>query len=329
MDSLEILKNKVLTANASSFSAIAMDIFRYQFKNNPVYQKYIESLGIKYSSIQSFDDIPFLPIEFFKTHDIKSGQWKEQAQFLSSGTTSSTRSCHFIEDIEFYHFLCRQTFNLFFPSLNEEPLYALLPSYQEQGNSGLISMIDFFMSKKKNNQSGYFLNDFKSLETILKQQLSQGKKPILFGVSYALLEFGQHVKSSLSGVTILETGGMKGRGPEYTREELHQILKTTFNVDMIHSEYGMTELMSQAYSLKDGKFSTPTSMKIVIRDINDPFARLGFGKLGGINVVDLANIHSCSFIETQDLGKLNNDGTFEVSGRIDNSDIRGCNLLVS
>lgn len=317
MGFVEDFKKQVFKINEKTFVDSSLAVFEYQFHQCEIYREYCNSLNKNPTNVNSLEQIPFLPIEFFKNHVIKSGDWKEVKVFKSSGTTSSSRSQHFVRDIEFYHFVAKHTFEKVFGRLQEFTLLALLPSYQEQGDSSLISMIDHFMSYSKKG-SDYFLHKE------MPKKLSDETQKVVFGVSYALLD-AVHAKKS-KNTLLIETGGMKGRKKEITREELHINLKMTWNSDEIWSEYGMTELMSQAYG-KNGEFRFPPWAKTLIREVNDPFSYLSNGATGGINVIDLANIDTCAFIETKDLGRIRNE-IFEVLGRFDNSDIRGCNLMV-
>ncbi|MAE84881.1 MAG: acyl transferase [Flammeovirgaceae bacterium] len=321
----ENFKSEIFSLQSSQFNDYALRIYNYQFENNIVYKRYCQQLNRTPIEVKSVNQIPFLPIEFFKTQKVVTGDYNAEKIFKSSGTTQQQRSHHFVKDLTFYHHIAQHTFERFYGSLSDYEILALLPSYQEQGDSSLISMVDFFMSKAAPT-SKYFLNKPQELVDQLNQPKST--KRLIIGVSYALLDLVEHYQMHHPELIVMETGGMKGRRKEMIREELHAILKKGFGVASIHSEYGMSELTSQAYSI-DGTFKLPDWARIVIRDTNDPLALLGEGKTGGINIIDLANIHSCSFIETKDLGKINPNGTFEVLGRFDNSDIRGCNLLVS
>lgn len=328
MLSLNDFKESILNINDDSFEELSLEIFNFQVEENKTYKEYVSSLGIAKTDVKSIHQIPFLPIEFFKSFDIKSGNWTPERKFLSSGTTSAVRSKHLIEDENFYRATCKSIFECFYEPIKNTTILALLPSYQEQGNSGLINMVDFFIQESEAVNSGYFLNDYTRLEEVIVKELAENRNVILFGVSFALLEFSKYA-GNLKGLTVIETGGMKGRGREYTKQELHEVLMDGLGVDQIHSEYGMTELMSQAYSRREGRFDTPAWMGIVIREMNDPFNYMPRGRAGGINVIDLANVHSCSFIETKDIGIVYEDRKFEILGRIDNSDLRGCNLLVT
>lgn len=320
-------KHRLLNLDVKNFDTLALDVFQWQASHNPIYQKYLSYLNISPDNVKNLSEIPFLPISFFKKHEIKCGEWEHELVFESSGTTGQERSKHFVKDLSFYHEVSESIFERNFGSLKDLVILALLPSYLERGNSSLVYMVDHFIHLA-DNESGFYLNDLNALNSKLTDMREQGKRILLIGVSFALLDFAEKFRGSLSDVIIMETGGMKGRRKEMIRSDLHKILKDAFEVDKIYSEYGMTELLSQAYSHGDGLFTTPPWMKVVLRDLNDPFD-LGKRSIGGINVIDLANIHSCSFIETQDMGAMNEKGAFEVLGRIDNSEIRGCNLLVT
>lgn len=278
-------------------------------------------------TITEVAQIPFLPVAFFKDHEVKTDVWDPEATFSSSGTTGQRTSSHFVRDKEFYLTNAEKVFNHFYGSLQEYHFLALLPSYLERDNSSLVVMADSFIKKSRSSYSGFYLNDYENLLHTIRN-INDDRKILLLGVSFALLDIAETYKPDLSYVTVMETGGMKGRRREMVRHELHAVLKKGFNVGRIHSEYGMTELMSQAYSTGEGIFQGPPWMKVMLRDINDPFDISENRKSGGINVIDLANIHSCAFIETQDVGKKNGNNSFEVMGRFDNSDIRGCNLMV-
>jgi phenylacetate-coenzyme A ligase PaaK-like adenylate-forming protein len=311
-----------------AFKDTALKVFNHQYANNLVYQQFCNYLKVKPETITEIEQIPFLPIEFFKTHPIKTSEFNEEAIFLSSGTTGANQSKHLVKDLSIYETSFNQCFKTFYGDIEDYCVLALLPSYLEREGSSLIYMVDVLIQKSNHQESGFFLKNEQFLIEKLQFLTKNKQKMILFGVSFALLDLAENYKIDLSDVIIMETGGMKGRREELTREELHSIYKQSFNVAGIHSEYGMTELLSQAYSKGNGIFNCPAWMKILIRDINDPFRLLGNDKTGGINVIDLANINSCSFIATQDLGKMTNKG-FEVLGRFDNSDLRGCNLLLS
>ncbi len=311
------------------FDDVALDLFRYQARENAVYQNYLSQLKIDPASVFSIEKIPFLPIEFFKSQEVKTGKFEPEVIYQSSGTTQQSRSRHLVADEAFYLQNTARIFEDFYGPLTEHVFLALLPSYLEQGNSSLIAMVSYFIKESGQKQEGFYLNQLNGLEKAINAAKTSGKKVVLFGVTYALLDMAELVtQTDLSEVIIFETGGMKGRRREMIREELHGILTKAFNVPTIHSEYGMTELLSQAYSKGAGIFELPATMKILLRDLNDPFDIRTNLRSGGINVIDLANIDSCAFLETKDIGKLHPDGTFEVLGRFDNSDIRGCNLMV-
>ena len=316
------------------FEKKALEVFRFQAENNPVYKKYIEQLGIHPQKIKSVSAIPFLPIEFFKTLEIVSRlHVSGQAQlFLSSGTTGAERSRHFVQDVSLYEKSFRRCFEMFYGDVKQYAVLALLPSYYENKNSSLLYMAMDLIRQSKNKQSGFFNDRDETIIQSVKDLLKQKQKIFLFGVSFALLDLAEKLLTPYAdtkNLIVMETGGMKGRREEITREELHEILCRKFGVKKIHSEYGMTELLSQAYSERDGIFKCPPWMKVFARDVKDPFQILPAGKTGALNIIDLANINSSSFIAAQDIGKIYKDGLFEVLGRIDNSDLRGCNLLTT
>lgn len=319
--SLEIL-------NEQNFQDIALRLFRFQADNNTVYSEYLKHIGCNVADISTLSQIPFLPISFFKTQSVKTGIWQPAATFTSSGTTGMATSTHEVYDLDFYIHHSERIFKLFFGSPEEYHILALLPSYLERKGSSLIVMADHLIKKSASGHSGFYLHNYEELLAKLDLLREDSRKVLLLGVSFALLDLADKRDIDLKHCLIMETGGMKGRRKELIREELHDYLKTRFHVPVIYSEYGMTELMSQAYSLGSGYYQLPPCMRILVRNINDPFEILPFGKTGGINVIDLANFHSCAFIETQDLGNLHGEGFLEILGRIDNSDVRGCNLLV-
>jgi len=321
--------NKIFSISSElEFTNCAIELFNYQYNNCEVYQTYCKVRKINPETILSIETIPFLPIQFFKRYEIADNFQKAQITFTSSGTTSQNTSSHFVTDINVYRKSFLQGFEKFYGNPAEYSILALLPSYLEREGSSLVFMVKEFIELSKHNDSGFFLHNMDDLFEQLIHNEKENKKTLLIGVSFALLEFAQKYSHPLKNTIMMETGGMKGRGKELTRTDLHDIFKQSFSLDKIHSEYGMTELLSQAYSNGDGIFSCPSWMKILIRDIYDPFSYLPNEMKGGVNVIDLANIHSCSFIETQDLGVIQKPSFFEISGRIDNSDIRGCNLMV-
>lgn len=309
------------------FEDLALQAFNLQYRKNPVYQKFCDLLNITPRDVTSLTTIPFLPIAFFKEHAIVASKKPTQTTFTSSGTTGATTSKHHVVDLDLYEKSFRKSFKLHYGDIREYTVLALLPSYLERSGSSLIYMVDYLIKASKQPDSGFYLDNYFALSEKLKQLDAQGKKVLLIGVSFALLDLVEKFKFNLNHTIVMETGGMKGRRKEIIREELHEILKKGLVVEHIHSEYGMTELLSQAYSAGDGIFTTPPWMKILIRDTEDALSYLPVRKSGGINVIDLANIYSCPFIATQDLGKLHTPDTFEVLGRFDNADIRGCNLM--
>jgi len=314
----------------NSFLKKALEVFRFQSEGNPVYKEFIEKLRIDRSDVRTLEAIPFLPVEFFKTRKVITGSRSPEKIFESSGTTGSTISRHYVTDTGIYDRSLLATFNIFYGDPAEYMIAAMLPSYLERENSSLIYMVEQLIRLSRDSRSGFFGNNPRDLLSVIASGKADGKKILLIGVSYALLDLAENFSPDLSGVIVMETGGMKGRRKEITREELHSALKKGFNVEKIHSEYGMTELLSQAYSSGEGIFRCPPWMKIIIRDPQDPFAMIsGPGRTGGINIIDLANINSCCFIETSDLGSVFSDGSFEISGRFDDSEIRGCNLMIS
>lgn len=314
--------------NPRDFNATALGLFRYQYNNNKIYASFVDILGVDAATVYHPEQIPFLPISFFKTAKVVTGQAEAEIVFESSGTTGAQTSRHFVADPVLYENSFTKSFNLFYGDIAEYSVFALLPSYFERSNSSLVFMVDKLMRHADRAEGGFFLNEFAALRSRLEKAHALNKKILLFGVTFALLEMAENFPVSLPGAVIVETGGMKGRRKEITRMELHEKLCTGFGVDVIHSEYGMTELLSQAWSKGNGIFKCPPWMKILICDPNDPLSYLENGRTGGINVIDLANIHSCAFIATQDLGRLYDDESFEVLGRFDSGDLRGCSLLL-
>jgi len=315
-------------ASPKEFEKASIKIFNYQFKNNTIYRKFCNLMGKDPSHIKSSFDIPFLPIQFFKTHKIVSSNLTIEKTFHSSGTTKDNLSKHHIVDLKHYENCLLKIFMDFYGHPSKYNIIALLPTYRENKNSSLIYMINYLIKKSKNINSGFHLNNYKELKKKLIHLEKGHKKTILFGVSYALLNLIDLHNFKLKRTTIIETGGMKGKRKELIKSELHKMLKIGFGVENINSEYGMTELMSQAYSINNQKFKCPPWMKIYIRESEDPMNIKTDNKIGGINIIDLANYNSCSFIATDDLGKLDENGNFEILGRLDNSEQRGCNLLI-
>ena len=312
--------------NDSDFEELALSIFDYQMESNSIYAPYA-ALILKGKAPNNIFEIPFLPISFFKTEQIICQGRPVEEVFLSSGTTGE-QSKHLVSDISLYRESYLKAFELFYGDITQYCILSLLPNYREREGSSLIYMVDDLISKSKHEQSGFYLNDYESLSMRLQKLEKEGQKTILFGVSYALLDLAEQFPQKLEHTLIIETGGTKGKRKEMLKEELHQNLKAAFSLDVIHSEYGMSELLSQSYSNGEGIFKSPPWKKVLIRDTNDPLSIIGDNKTGGINIIDLANIYSCPFIATQDLGKTFDDGTFTVLGRFDNSDLRGCNLLL-
>ena len=323
-----MINNIFSIKNEIEFNKKALEVFNHQFKNNKVYRSFCDLLYIHPSDITKIEDIPFLPIQFFKQRKVVSSLDKVDELFTSSGTTGSITSKHYVTDINLYKQSYLNGFHHFYGDIEEYTVLALLPNYLERKGSSLVYMVDDLIRKSKQEESGFYLNNLEDLAKKLTQLNHQHKKVLLIGVSFALLDLIEKHQFRLTNTIIMETGGMKGRRKELIRNELHKLLSIGFGVEKIHSEYGMTELLSQAYSIGNGIFETPPWMKILTRDTEDALTIQSTGNTGGINVIDLANYNSCSFIATQDLGKTHHNNTFEIIGRFDNSDIRGCNLMV-
>jgi len=322
------LEKKIFTISSpEEFNAVALEVFQFQYKNVGVYQEFCDLLKAHPSTINKVEDIPFLPIPFFKSHQIIAKNTNIEKVFTSSGTTGNTTSKHLIANLSLYKESFTKAFQYFFGTIEEITILALLPSYLEQGNSSLVYMVDELIKQSNSSHSGFYLDNTSDLIEKLEFLEQTNQKTILLGVSYALLDLIEEKQFQLKNTIIMETGGMKGRRKEMIKEELHALLKKGFGVGEIYSEYGMTELLSQAYSKGNGIFNCPPWMKIITRDTEDAQSYIN-GKTGGINVIDLANIYSCSFIATQDLGKKSKGESFEILGRFDDSDIRGCNLMV-
>jgi phenylacetate-coenzyme A ligase PaaK-like adenylate-forming protein len=315
-------------SNQKQFEKTALKVFRFQYENNLVYQEFCDLLKTNPQKVKSLHQIPFLPIQFFKNHNVVSNSDPIETTFTSSGTTGSITSKHLVTDVSIYEQSYRKGFSQFYGNIEDYAVLALLPSYLEREGSSLIHMVEDLIQLTNNSDSGFYLNNHEELIQKLIELDQAGQNIILIGVTYALLDLIEKRTFNLQHTIIMETGGMKGKRKEMIREELHEQLCEGFGVTAIHSEYGMTELLSQAYSLGNGVFECPSWMQIHIRDTEDALSYINDGKTGGINVIDLANINSCSFIATQDLGKKYPNTTFEVLGRFDNSDIRGCNLMV-
>ncbi|MEM1325207.1 MAG: acyl transferase [Bacteroidota bacterium] len=317
-----------LFQHPEQFDQVALDIFHFQAQHNPVYRQYLDLLNINVHDVIGIEDIPFLPIELFKSHTIQTGNWQPEVTFTSSGTTGQINSQHPVRSLDRYLQNARLGFQQYFGEIKDFCVLALLPAYLERQGSSLVAMADDFIQLSKYDQSGFFLYNYDELTEVLKDSQAQQIPTLLIGVTFALLELAEQYPMDLSGITIMETGGMKGRRKEITRQELHHQLRAAFQVEKIYSEYGMTELLSQAYTKGEQRFYPASAMKVLIREVNDPFRILPSQRNGALNIIDLANRDSCSFIATQDLGKRYADGSFEVLGRMDNSDLRGCNLML-
>ena len=307
---------------------MALKVFRFQYENNLVYKEFCDFMNTDIQKVKSIQQIPFLPIQFFKSHNVVSTTDAIHETFTSSGTTGMITSKHLVTDISVYEQSYRNAFSEFYGNIEDYVVLALLPSYLERSGSSLIYMVKDLIGLSNNEHSGFYLNNYDELIAKLIELDNAGQNVILIGVTYALLDLVEQQKFQLKNTIIMETGGMKGKRKEMIREELHELLCNGFGVQSIHSEYGMTELLSQAYSLGNGIFECPAWMHILIRDTEDALTYVDYGKTGGVNVIDLANLNSCSFIATQDLGKKYPNNAFEILGRFDNSDIRGCNLMV-
>lgn len=315
-------------SSQKAFEAKALDVFQFQFETNGVYRSYCDLLYKHPSDIKGIREIPFLPIQFFKTHEVLSSNAPVELSFSSSGTTGTATSKHSVTDLSVYQKSFTQGFQHFYGPIEDYVILALLPNYLEREGSSLVYMVEHFIQKSRHKESGFYLNNHDELFGALQKLKNSSKKVLLIGVSFALLDLVENYELNLPNCIIMETGGMKGRRKELVREELHAILKKGFGVEKIHSEYGMTELLSQAYSKGDGIFECPPWMQVITRDPEDALTLQTNGKTGGINIIDLANLNSCAFIATQDLGRVHDNGNFEIVGRFDASDIRGCNLMV-
>jgi phenylacetate-coenzyme A ligase PaaK-like adenylate-forming protein len=322
-----LFPDNIFTVTEEGFAQLALNIFHFQYEQNPLYRAYTEALNINPGRVKHITQIPFLPISFFKTHTIKTTEFEPEAIFESSGTTQTVNSRHLVKDVSLYQKSFKVGFEKFYGKINEWCIIGLLPSYLERSNSSLIMMVDDLIKESNHLQSGFYLYEYEKLHEVLIQMEKQKQKTLLIGVTFALLDFAEQFEMNLEHTVIMETGGMKGRRKEMTRQELHTFLQKRLGITVIHSEYGMTELLSQAYSKGNGLFQPVPWMKILVRNEDDPFDVKTEGA-GIINVIDLANIYSCPFIATDDVGKVFENGTFEISGRVDNSDIRGCSLLV-
>ena len=330
MDALRKFQETIFTVSTDNFEAHALALFRWQATHNAVYRQYMSQLRVSPETVSGIDQIPFLPIDFFKQHTVLSVvNTPVEVVFESSGTTHQQRSHHHVTDLSYYHRVSQRIFETYFGPLSSYHVLALLPTYLERNNASLVAMADHFIQQSASPYSGFYLNDYGALLQTLSTVARDERPVLLIGVTFALLRLAEEYAPDLTDVTIIETGGMKGMRREMIREEVYSVLRQRTGVRSICSEYGMTELLSQAYSKVPTMFRAPAWMKILIREINDPFAITEEGAVGGINVIDLANVHSCAFIETMDRGKVHGEGLFEVLGRLDNSDIRGCNTMVT
>lgn len=314
--------------SAGNFETVAIELFNYQYNNNVIYKNYVDALKIKRESVTELQLIPFMPVSFFRTHKVVTGSTDEfDIVFSSSTTTSDLPGKHYIADRTIYEASCLKGFKEFYGNPEDYIFLALLPSYLQREGASLVYMVERLMEHSRHRNNGFYLDNFDELYTVLNSLDKQGEKIMLIGVTFALLDFAAIYQMQLEDVIVMETGGMKGRRKEVTRSEVHEYLKRRLGVKEVHSEYGMTELLSQAYALKDGIFKTSSTMKVMVRDMNDPF-EINTQGTGCINIIDLANVHSCAFIATDDIGRIYGDGSFEVLGRSDSSALRGCNLMV-
>ena len=340
--------HKIFSVTNAVFEDLAIEIFRFQHQNNSIYRAYIQMLKVDPKRVSEVSKIPFLPIQFFKSHTVKTTEFEPEIVFESSGTTVTINGYHFIKNADLYTQSFSKTFEIFYGPVEEWCIIGLLPSYLERKNSSLVFMVDELIRRSGHSQSGFYLHEYDKLYLTLKELEAKKQQTLLIGVSFALLDFAERHEMALKHTIVMETGGMKGRKKEIVRNELHEILRRKFRLPAVHSEYGMTELLSQAYSKANGIFHCPPWMRILMRDEEDPLTVESgiqtrefnvessgspntqdprFTKRGAINIIDLANVYSCSFIATDDAGRLYTDGSFEVLGRIDNSDIRGCSLM--
>lgn len=322
------IDNKIFAVETTDFEQLTLEVFQFQYNNNAIYQHYVNALSIVGSNVRAIDQIPFLPIRFFKTADIKTTVFEPEAVFESSGTTQTINSRHYVKEMNIYRRSFLQAWEQFYGPVQNWCVIGLLPAYLERQNSSLVVMVNEMINLSQHAHSGFYLYEHEKLAAVLQELEKQGQKTILIGVTFALLDFAEEYPMPLQHTIIMETGGMKGRRREMTREEVHLLLTTAFQTGAIHSEYGMTELLSQAYSYGNGVFNCPPWMKVLVRQDDDPLDVRVAGS-GVINIIDLANLYSCSFIATDDVGTVMPDGSFEVLGRIDTSDIRGCNLLIA
>lgn len=327
MDTFKSFERELYSVDAATFNEKAIRLFQFQYQNNPIYAQYCQYIKKDIRTIKTIHEIPYLPVGFFKSCVVKTGSWEASKYFSSSGTTGSIASRHFVRDEGFYLDNTVRNFEFFYGPLTGYHIIALLPSYLEREGSSLVAMANHFIHLSKSPHSGFYLHEVEKMISKIEELRAGDRKVLLLGVTFALLDLAEKLPVNLSHCIVMETGGMKGKRPEITRGELHEILSRNLHLQTVHSEYGMTELFSQAYSTGNGLFRCPPWMQVVLRDPEDPFEHRQGRDQGAINIIDLANIHSCAFIETQDLGRRDQRGYFEVLGRMDNSDIRGCNLL--
>ena len=330
MEEISHLKKRILSLSPTdeiAFNSLALEVFHLQYTYNEIYRTYCNLLKVDTASITVVDSIPYLPISFFKSFEIKSGSWDAVEIFRSSGTTGLDRSQHFVKSTDWYHDICLKGFTEFYGSPSDYAILGLLPSYSERPDSSLISMVNMLQSKNQNAAKGFFLDDYAELNEAVESAFRSGRKLLIIGVTFALLDWAEKFPKHLKNTVLMETGGMKGRKEEMVRSEVHSQLVAAFLLSEIHSEYGMTELFSQAYSSGNGYFNPASTMRVYPRQITDPLMPGKIGEQAAINIIDLGNIDTCSFIATDDVGRVYKDGGFEILGRLDQSDIRGCNLM--
>jgi hypothetical protein len=330
MKEIALLKKRIIALereDSPAFNSLALEVFHLQYRENEIYRTFCELLKIDEHKISRVEDIPFLPISFFKNFEIKSGAWDPVEVFRSSGTTGMERSQHFVKSIEWYYELCVKGFLEFYGDPSDYVIIGLLPSYSERADSSLISMVNLLQNKNISSRGKFFMDDYNQLNNVIENASQNEEKLLIIGVTFALLDWAEKLPLQLNNTILMETGGMKGRKEELVRSEVHNKLKAAFQLLEIHSEYGMTELFSQAYSTANGYFYPASTMKLFPRQITDPLSNAGMAEQAAINVIDLGNIDTCSFIATDDVGRVYEDGGFEILGRLDQSDIRGCNLM--
>jgi hypothetical protein len=322
------LLTQLSTISEADFTSRAIEIFRFQYAENPLYRDFVDALGVRPGSVARIGDIPFLPVSFFKTHEVRTGEYRPEIVFHSSGTTGMATSSHLVKDAGLYRESFLTGFGQFYGPVADWCIIGLLPAYLERSDSSLVYMVNDLIGRSGHPDSGFYLYEYEALYELLQRLEAAGQKTLLIGVTFALLDFAEQYSLSLEHTVVMETGGMKGRRREITREELHTFLRERLGVKTVHAEYGMTELLSQGYSAGDGVFRCPGWMRVLVRSEDDPLDVRASGE-GLINVIDLANIWSCAFIATEDVGVLRPDGGFTVAGRVDHSDVRGCSLLVA